>query len=214
MRRIFMCVLLQPVPRWLSAGLSWLGADAGLSLMLNAEEASAPSPLLLVLGLSMPIRQVDDSFYWEARYLFFTTHYGYADGKAFPVEVEAADSLWTLALDAESALGWRFDLGDKVRMGGGLCLAALFRCPLFAVGAGADFRADAFRCLMARFLYTGLEVCLDWRAQERMALVFSLRGLYPLFLAWEKGDVEYWDQLILGGTVSLRFALSRAAEEG
>lgn len=196
----------------MSSSLSWLGADAGLSLLLNAEQDSGPSPLLTVLGLSMPIRQIDGSFYWEARYMFSTTFYGYADGKAFPVENEAADSLWTLALEAESVLGFRFDLGEKLRMGGGFCLSALFRWPVFAVGAGADFRADAFRYLMGRFLYTGLEMRLDWKARETPALGFSLQGLYPFFLVWEKGDVDYWDQLIIRGTVSLRFALSRAEE--
>ena len=110
-RKTLLCTLLLAIPPLLSQGLSWLGVDAGPMLLLNAEPDSGPSPLLYTLGLSMPIRQTDGGFYWEARYGFFHTRYLYADGKASPAEKEAAGSLWTLGLDLESSLGYRFDLG-------------------------------------------------------------------------------------------------------
>ena len=212
MKRIITAVLLLVFALVPVVGLSWLGVDTGMLYLFNAEQDSGPSPLLFTMGFSMPLRDTGDGFIWDIRYHAFATYYQFASGRASPVEVEAADSLWTLGLATEMSLGYLFTLGEKIRMGGTAGLGAMFRIPLVPEGVGGDFWKDTLLYLLPRFLFLGTEFRFDWKVQERLTLSTAVGAYYPLFRFFELKNVAFWDQITLDGIMSLRFALP--AREG
>jgi hypothetical protein len=181
MKRIVAGMLLFVFPLAPVLALSWLGADTGLLYLFNAEQDSGPGPLLYTLGLSMPLKETGTGLIWDIRYHVFGTYYQFANGRASPVEMEAADSLWTLGLATETSFGYLFSLGEKIRLGGAASLGGMFRIPLVPIGDGATFWKDVFLYLLARFLFVGAEFRFDWKVQERLTLSTAVGTYYPVF---------------------------------
>jgi hypothetical protein len=215
MKRIITAALLLVFPLASVMALSWLGVDGGMLYLFNAEQDSGPNPLLMTVGLSMPLAGTGDGLIWDIRYHAFATYYQFANGRASPVEVEAADSLWTLGLATETSLGYLFALSDKIRLGGTASLGGMFRFPLVPVGSGGDFWKDTFVYLLLRFLFVGAEFRFDWKVQERLTLSTAVGTYYPVFRFFELKNVAFWDQITLNGILSLRFSLpSKDTPEG
>ena len=206
---LILLFLLPVVP---SSGLSWLGIDTGLILLINTDQDSAPSPLLNTLGVSIPFLGGDNPLYWEASLLFFNTHYQHSIGangmdRFTPAEIEKADSLWTLGLILDTRFGYALKLGDTVRIGGAAGLAAVFRLPLIAIEQGGEYQGPAMSYFLTRFLYPELEIAVHWDILKSMGLAIAVRGLFPLFHIWDGENLPFFDQMMIMGNLEFRIFL-------
>ncbi len=204
--------------------LDWLGLDAGIFVLVNTDEDSAPSPLLNTLGMSIPFLYYNTPLYWEASLLFFNTQYQYsfetsaadaAGRPAFtPAEIEKANSLWVLGVLLDTRFGYMFELSDRIRLGGAGGLALVFRLPLIAFDDGAQYQPDAFAYFFTRFLYPEVELAFHWDILDDLGLSFTLRGLFPIFHIWDGENVSFADQLLIMGNLCVRIRLGVEPEGG
>ncbi len=195
-------------------GLSWVEIDAGLMVLINTEQDSAPSPFLNTLGAAIPIPVISEQspLYWEASLLLFSLYYQYDpldDGspRFTPAELERADTLWTLGLILDTRFGYTFTLSDTVELGGGAGLAAVFRLPLIAIEEGGQHRGKAFSYFLIRSVYPELEITCRWRISDPLGLTFALRSYFPLFHLWDGENTSFFDQTIIMATIGFRIFL-------
>ncbi len=207
-------LLLLFVPLIALPGLDWIEVDAGLMFLINTHEDSAPSPLLNHLGVSIPISVVssESPLYWDASFLFFfPLYYQYNetdDAPQFsPAEIERADTLWTLGIILETRFGYMFTLSERVRLGGAVGLAAVFRLPIIAIEQGGEHQGEAWSYFLLRSVYPQLEIACTWDVHDRLGLVFSVRGLFPIFHLWDGESLPFFDQFIIMANLGFRIYL-------
>jgi len=213
----FLCILvLLFIPLIALPGLDWIEADAGLMFLINTYEDSAPSPLLLNhLGVSIPIpvMSAESPLYWDASLLFFFPlyyQYNEADGapQFSPAEIERADTLWTLGIILETRFGYMFTLSERVRLGGAAGLAAVFRLPIVAIEQGGEHQGEAWSYFLLRSVYPQLDIACVWDVLDGLGLVFSVRGLFPIFHLWDGESLPFFDQFIVMANLGFRFYLN------
>jgi hypothetical protein len=213
--KILCILLLLLFPLTAICGLDWIEADAGMMLLINTHEDSAPSPLFPFLGVSIPIPVIsaESPLYWDASFLFFfPLHYQYngADDEPrfSPAEIERADTLWTLGIVLETRFGYLFTLSEKVRLGGAAGLAVVFRLPIAAIEGGGTHQGEAWSYFLVRSVYPQVEIACVWDVLDKLGLAFSLRGLFPIFHLWDGENLPFFDQFIMMANLGFRIYLN------
>ncbi len=106
---------------------------------------------------------------------------------------------------------------DLLQVGAALGLDALLRFPVWpyynaAQAVDAASSSWAYFYGSARFLYPEARLFLRWQVARGLALVFSVRALYPLAHLWEGQTMPLWDELMVNATVGFSIPLGGAAE--
>jgi hypothetical protein len=211
--RLLFLTMLFFIPLLAVPCLDWIEVDAGLMVLINTYEDSAPSPFLNTLGVSIPIPLVssDGPLYWDTSLLLFSLHYQYSEGENgglfLPAEIEKADTLWTLGIILDTRFGYAFSLSERVRLGGAAGLAAVFRLPIVAIEEGGEHQGEAWSYFLARSVYPELELACRWDILKRLGLVFSVRGLFPIFHLWDGEGAPFFDQFIIMANIGFRIYL-------
>jgi hypothetical protein len=188
--------------------LSYLGVDLGLIFLGNAEEDSAPNPVILQgVGVTFPVYQLD-ALTIEVGGLFYGTQYQWLNNRASPADIERADNFYVLSVQIDGRVMYEWKVSDQVDLGvsGGLTLA--IRVPLFAWDEGEKYREDMTAYFLeGRFIYPQAGGYVDWAILEGIELRFSLRVFFPLYNLWSDEGMPFWDGGMVQGIVSMNFKL-------
>jgi hypothetical protein len=178
----------------LSSPIYLLGTSTVLAL------DALPAPLVLGLGVDL----IGTWYLWNS-----------TDRRAELVESVNGESFLTVGLLASPRIGLRFGLSDAVAMGAFLGLDLLFRFPLDPFSKYTTFRDDRLPALgyfmAGRFLYPGLGWWMTWQATKDVELALSLRGLVPLYRAWNPEVTAFLHQFVFAGTLGMTIKLAQAA---
>ncbi|MBN1799429.1 MAG: hypothetical protein JW822_12720 [Spirochaetales bacterium] len=188
---------------------SYFSLNLGLIFLGNAEEDSAPNPVILQgIGATFPVYQID-AITIEIGGLFYGTQYQWANNRASPADIERADNFFVLSTQIDGRVTYEWRLSDQVGMGVGGGLSLVIRIPLFAYDNGEQYRSDmtSYFFEMARFLYPRGDFFVDWAIVEGLGLRFSIQALVPIYNLWSGEGVPFWDGGMIQGIVSLRFLL-------
>ncbi|MEW5817871.1 MAG: hypothetical protein AB1798_21065 [Spirochaetota bacterium] len=182
-------------------GLNWLG---------NSEQEGGPSPLLPASGISVPLR-LTSFFFIDPEFLFFGTQYRLMSTgiKAVPTEIEFADSVWYLNFILDIAACFEVKLSNAISLGASLSPAFDFRIPFTAWGEGASHKSQmtSYFYGSGRFFYPAAGLFFNWNMFQNMALMIRFKVYFPMAKLWTKENTPFHDQLMLSGTVGLRFLL-------
>lgn len=189
--------------------IDYLSIDGGAIKMLNAEENSAPGPLMPTFGVSFNILPVEKPLLLEAGLLFFGTGYQYINDRAVPAELEAANSLFVLGILLEARFGYLFTLTDMFKIGGTVGIASVFRFPVKAYDNGGENQGDAVAYFLPRFLYPEVEVTFRWKLKEKIGLSLGVRCMLPIFHIWDGESLPFYDQMMFSAIVGVQFYFSK-----
>ncbi len=219
MKRIYLvlvCLLLVlggavSVPALSIPGIDLFG---GLVFVGNGHPEGGPSPLLGYWGVGMPV-QINENMYFGPELGMFSTQYQLtSDGtKAVPTEVEYADSLWMISLLLDASFRYLFKVSDTLFLGPSAHLGFIFRIPVLGYGLAAPGSTDptyrssiiSYYYSQFRFFLPGVGFRLYWTALERLGFLFRLTGYFPVFHLWDGEGAPLYDQMIVSGTVGVRF---------
>lgn len=196
--------------------LSIPGIDlfGGLVFVGNGHAEGGPSPLLGYWGVGMPVK-INENMYFGPELSMFSTQYQLTSdrSKAVPTEVEYADSLWMVSLLLDTSFRYLFKASDTLYLGPSGHLGFLFRIPILGYGLAAMGSTDptyrtsivSYFYSQLRFLLPGVGFRLYWTAFERLGFLFRLTGYFPVFHLWDGEGAPFYDQMIVSGTVGVRF---------
>lgn len=219
MKRIILvlaCLLLLLGGAVTAPALSIPGIDlfGGLVFVGNGNAEGGPSPLLGYWGVGMPVR-INENMYFGPELGMFSTQYQLtSDGsKAVPTEVEFADSLWMISLLLDASFRYLFEVSDTLLLGPSAHLGFIFRIPILGYGLAAGDSSDptygssivSYFYSQVRFFLPGVGFRLYWDLFERLGFLFRLTGYFPIFHLWDGEGAPFYDQMIVSGTVGVRF---------
>jgi len=188
--------------------LSYFSVDLGLILLGNAEENSAPNPVILQgVGATFPVYQ-EGAFTVEIGGLFYGTQYQWVNDRASPADIERADNFFVLSFQIDGRMTYEWKISDQVDLGieGGLSLA--FRIPLFAWDNGEQYRQDmTVYFFEGRFIYPHGGGFVDWALTEGLELRFSLRTYIPIYNLLFSDGLAFWNGGMVQAIASLNFKL-------
>jgi hypothetical protein len=212
-----------------SADLESIDVKGGLLWIGNA--GSAPPPLTTITALSFPIR-FNSYFLLVPEVRYFGLAYGMQSGRAVPVEEEYANWAFVMGLLLEPRAVFDFAVHPALNLGAYATTAFLARIPARRWGAPDVPAIAAYQYQKMRFFYPEFGVYLDWKVPLhvsspeadavnegefgrtggdepfKMQLLVDLNVYLPLFHAWDgEGSIGFYDQLMVSGTVGLRFYL-------
>jgi hypothetical protein len=207
-----LCMAAMPA---LALSVDELDVNTGLLLIGNTEPApsTGTSPIVTLVGVSLPLRIAGPFFIEPALELFGTT-YEWTGTRAVPAAVEAGPGFFTLGVLVSVHAGLQFAVAPTLWLGGSLALDFLFRVPLELANTNADSItgrgfAPSYFFGQGRFFYPETRLFLKWKVSDSLGLRVNLRALYPLFHAWDGEALPFFDQLMLAG--GLGFAISLPA---
>jgi hypothetical protein len=188
----------------------------GVCFVGNAEENSAPSPLVNTAGIALPIRFT--SFFSIAPELdFYLIPYGKPTGvdRPVPVEIEQRDRIQVLTLLFDPAFVFSGNVTDDVALGGSIHPGFFFRIPTLAYDDGDLIRDEMTEYFYSygRFFSPGVGVFVNWRIYDNFGFSFRTRVFFPLSHAFDKDEtgtdlsIPFYDNLIVSATVGFRFLL-------
>lgn len=192
-------------------GLPYICIDAGIPLLFNSEENSAPNPVILQgLGVTVPVLSFEIVFL-ETSILLFGTQYQYADDRAAPADWERANTLWVLESVMDLRMGANIDLGNSWEVGLSAGPAFFLRFPLFAFDRTMEeelipeYQESMFAYFFGngRFFMSSIEAAFRWQLYDNIKLCFKLRNNLPLFHIWDGEAVPFWDQMIIKGLIGI-----------
>jgi hypothetical protein len=179
-------------------GMIWIG---------NAEPEGAPSPLLNIISVSLPIR-FSNYFSFSPEFGFFGTQYGFSDGslKVVPLEREAPDAGWILSVLVEPIFTFDLNLSDRISIGLLAAPVFLLRVPTVSWGEGSAQLGEitAYLYESGRFFYTTAGLSFSWAAHENVSLIARVISYLPVFHIWDNESYPFYDMLMLSGTIGFR----------
>jgi hypothetical protein len=206
---IALLAVLLGVPDAYSITFSEVYVNPGLVMVFTTDPAAAPSPIVVTIGVSVPM-EISSLFFIETGLDIFGVNYRYTDTRAVPATIEHADGFFTPSFLIGVQAGIRYPLTETLVIGGTAGADILIRFPLELVNDSSESIADRDPAMeyfygSLRFLYPETRIFLRWQAVEQLGLVFSVRALYPVFHLWDGENLPFLDQLMLAG--SLGFAI-------
>lgn len=181
-----------------------LEVNTGISWFSNSVEDSAPDPLVMNAGVSIPFRFFS-YFTFRPESLFFLHTYGFENGRAIPLE-PMFDSVVFLTWIINPALGVEYPLLPELTLGAELVMGFFVRTPVFFLGKGGAQALDTTGWFYSgRFFFPGLEVHGIWQFSELFALTARGYLFYPVFNHFT--GAPWYDQLGLTINLGLRFSL-------
>lgn len=196
--------------------LSIPGIDlfGGLVFVGNGHSEGGPSPLLGYFGVGMPV-EINENMYFGPELSMFSTQYQMTSdrSKAVPTEVEFSDSLWMVSLLLDTSFRYLFKVSETLFLGPSAHLGFIFRIPIIGYGLAAPGSTDptyrtsivSYYYSQFRFFLPGAGFRIYWTAFERLGFLFRLTGYFPIFHLWDGEGAPIYDQMIVSGTVGVRF---------
>jgi hypothetical protein len=185
--------------------LSEIDFEGALVWIGNADPASAPSPLMPALGLSLPVLE---RRLWgvDTGVLLTGTYYEYSNDRAIPTELEHRDFA-VVAILADARAGLHFPLGRSVVLGltGGLILYLPLPIPLFSDAWSKLGPTMAY--MMARSLYPETELFVRFPVLPAFDLRLGVRAGWPLLHLFDRQGLPFWDQMIVSGVLGVVYRL-------
>ncbi len=194
------------VQRPFCLSLSEIVINGGLLLIGSTDSEAAPTPLLPIIGVSLPI-DLPDPFFLEPGLDFFGLYYFDTGERTVPTELETAGGFYTQAVLLSIKGGMRYPLTDVLEAGGTVGLDFLLRFPLEEGGSMDYFYGNL------RFFYPELRGFLRWKIVESIGLIFSLRTFIPIFHLWDGEGLPFTDQFMVSLTAGLAIRLGAAPGE-
>ncbi|HUZ17919.1 MAG TPA: hypothetical protein VMV68_06000 [Spirochaetia bacterium] len=194
------------------AGMMWTGNFPSSSVTVPGGGTGAPSPLLNDIGVSVPL-SFGPHLALSPEMDFYSFQYQLAnDGvTVVPTEIETGSyaTLMTIVLDLPVRYEFRID--KSLSWGVQLGPAFFFHIPTATWGtAVSDYGAIVgYFYHEARFFYPEAGVFFTWQALPRIGLELRLRSFFPVFHLWDGSGASFADQLIIDGSVGLRFSIGK-----
>jgi hypothetical protein len=184
-----------PPSSGLSAPIALVGASVSVPI------AALPAPWTVGIGLDL----LGTWYQWDA-----------VDGWAQLCDRVDGGSFLTLGVVASPRFGARWPLGAAVTMGGFASLDLLVRFPFAPFSTNTDLRTERLPALgyflAGRFLYPGVGWWMTWQATKDVELVLSLRGLAPLYRAWDPEVTGFLHLFVLAGHLGMTIPLKLTTE--
>lgn len=185
--------------------LSEIDINAGL-MYIGSAPPGAPSPVVQTLGASLLV-QTGGPLFFEPSIDFFGSYYVWNTtvNRAVPSPYENAESFLTIGSLIGLQAGMVFPVAKDLEMGGAVGIDFLIRFPLeFPTGTGDGL---TYFYSEGRFVFPETRFITRWDVTDGVTLVFTLRGMYPLFHLWDGESLPFYDQLLaafnLGFVISL-----------
>ncbi len=197
MKRILFILVILSVAIPLSA-FNTMEARFGLLWMGNAEEESAPSPLITTAGAAIPFA-LPGKFGFQADVDLFGQPYLLSEGgRAVPAEIEYRE---VLVLGMMLNPAFTFDLlsQEKISLAAVASPSFILRIPTIAWDEGGDNRGDIAGYLFGsgRFFFPAVGISGIWNHFPRIPLTFRLMTFFPIFHLWDGEGLPLYDQLMV-----------------
>ncbi|HVP18621.1 MAG TPA: hypothetical protein VMU36_06455 [Spirochaetia bacterium] len=208
--RVILFVLLAAgVPGLTSAlTLSELDVNVGLLFIGSAPPPTygGPSPITQSFGVSFVVQAAGPLFF-EPSIEFFGTYYEWTGARAVPTGYESGTGFFTVGSLIGLHAGMMYPVATGLEMGGALGVDFLIRFPLEFQNTAAD-TGDGLNYFYSqgRFIFPETRFITRWHVTDGVTLVFTLRGMYPLFHLWDGESLPFYDQLM--AAFDLGFAIS------
>ena len=188
------------------------GIMGGVMYIRNSIEDSAPSPILPFLGVNTSF-SFSERFFIEPSAVFNWSYFLWSEDKkmALPAEIEYADSvlLFNIMLDCPFVL--KFNVNEKVALGGFVAPALIFRFPLKTWGEGDSHRSDILSYFYGgRFIFIEAGSLVEWNYSLRYSFKARLDTLLPVFNLW--GDAPFSNQLTVRASITFSFKTKSARQ--
>ncbi len=204
-------------------GMIWIG-----NAPADADTPMAPSPLTTVIGAAFPIR-FSSVFLFVPELRYYGAPYGIENDRVVPVEEEFADWAWVMGLLVEPRAVLDFRIRRDLNIGLYASPTLLLRIPARRWGDVDGAAIAAYQYGDGRFFYPEVGFYFDWEfpfnieSAEAVAvnegefadpdtdtgpvlrLVFDFNAYFPLFHAWDGEGLPFYDQLMLSGTIGIKF---------
>lgn len=182
----------------------------GLLFLGSSEPDAAPSPLLSVPGISLPLR-FTDHILLEPALQFFGTWYGFLSdiSRPVPFNIEDEGKAWVLGVLIDPAFRAEWPLGGTMAAGLSISPGFLLRFPLITEAGESFDTAAALHYFFSagRFFFPKAGLYLSLQATENITLRFQADTWFPLYHAWDDGGGPFWDELIVCGWLGLSWRL-------
>lgn len=188
-------------------GVLWLGNTA-----LSAGGQGAPSPLLNDIGVSLPLGLGPRFSIMPEMDLFLYQYQLATNGvQVVPTEIEYANSVELLTVMIDLAARYEFPINKTMSWGLIASPAFLVRIPTRSWGTGSDNigTITGYFYKAARFFYPELGAFLFFQVLPRVGLEIRVRSFFPIFHLWDGEGDPFYDQMMVDGTIGLRFALGK-----
>ncbi len=176
--------------------LTELDVNAGLLFIGSAPPQA--SGITQTLGASLLIR-TDGPLFLFPSIDFLGTYYDTSGTRAVlaTVSSESGTSFFTIGALLGLQAGMVYPVAKDLEMGGAVGLDLFLRFPLELQNTTAD-TADGFAYFygMGRFIFPETRFITRWDVAEGVTLVFTLRGMYPVFHIWDEEGLPFYDQLL------------------
>jgi len=178
----------------------YISIDSGLTFIGNADANSAVSPIVPHYGFTIPIFF---SSYFYLKTGIYVTGTNYMDNGVRPVPAEIENrEYWVVIPEIDCLAGIRLPITTKMELGANLGLAFITRFVIPPQDTALNwFYSDI------KFLYPACEFLLRLNIEKDYGLVFSAKGLYPVYHLWSNDNTAFWDQMIISANVGFFFAL-------
>lgn len=194
----------------LRSSLTWIGNS-------DTSQGSEIDPVIVLPGLSFSFRLSDVVRFAPGLELSLDEYALVASGRAVPTQIETGSAVGPLAVVAGVAVStpWYFGFFPvpELELAAAVSPTVYFRFPLLPIENTDPAAIGAYLLGMGRFLYPELRLHIGYRRGPTVAFALEGRALFPIFHIWDEEDLPFWDQLILGGSLSIRFFLDPSPED-
>lgn len=209
---LVLAALIVPAVAGNALSLSSIDARAGLLWLGSARtgQVIAPSPLLNDAGVTLPL-SLSRSFSLAPEIDVFGTQYQTAPGgtRSIPTEIEAPSAVWLLSVAVVPAIRYELHFGRRLAWGMEAAPAVVFHIPTVSWGVtSAQVRSiTSYFYQEGRFFYPEAGTFFLWQPFASLGLEVRLRAFLPVFHLWDGAGLPFYDQLLVGGSIGLRFRI-------
>ena len=184
----------------------------GSAIIINAEPietSDAPSPIVWMPGVSVPMR-FTDIFYFEPGLRFYvTTVTAAADGTVVFAAEETANRLWVMNCELRPELGAIFHLNDAISLGVTGAPQFTFRFPIKpfddAEELGYPALVNQYYYGAGRFLGLYLGGFFSWNFGENFTLRVKAGTNLPIYHLWDGDDAGFSNYLSIEPEIGMVF---------
>ena len=185
------------------AGIPWLGVD-------GQGQVVAPPPLMYEYGISLPLN-LNGTFAIVPEIDLFGTQYQLVGSgpRSIPTEVEYASSVWMLGIVVSPAVRFQLHVAKTLDWGMSLSPSIILHVPTtsYDLTSAQIGTITSYLYSKGRFFLPSAATFLDWQVLPKISLEFRVRSFFPIFHLWDGERLAFYDQLMIDGTLGIRFAL-------
>jgi hypothetical protein len=184
-------------------GLLWIGSAGNGTVV-------APSPLLNYWGASLPLN-LTGSLSLVPELDLYGTQYQLLGTRAIPTEIEYKSSVFMLGAILDPEFRYTFTISKLLAWGITASPMFVFRIPTRSWDLGPTDIASITKYLYAkgRFFYPGVGGFFDWQVFPNIGLEVRVRSFFPVFHLWDGEGLPFYDQLMVDGSIGLRFKIGK-----